>query len=109
MTEPLMTSAQFETMRLYLIAFTVFYRLLIMPSYLQAYLNLAYDKVELIVVLLIRHIHILSLGPGTQARGWQDFKLRPSKKGYQGLLLPLRGHLAVHCPHDPHSVPHLPV
>merc|ERR1719435_536411 len=46
MTEPLMTAAQFETMRLYLIAFTVFYRLLIMPSYLQAYLNLAYDKVQ---------------------------------------------------------------
>ena len=46
MTEPLMTAAQFETMRLYLIAFAVFYRLLIMPSYLQAYLNLAYDKVE---------------------------------------------------------------
>jgi len=41
-----MTSAQFETMRLYLVAFTVFYRLLIMPSYLQAYLNLAYDKVQ---------------------------------------------------------------
>ena len=46
MTEPLMTAAQFETMRLYLIGFAVFYRLLIMPSYLQAYLNLAYDKVE---------------------------------------------------------------
>jgi hypothetical protein len=46
MTEPLMTSVQFETMRLYLVAFTVFYRLLIMPSYLQAYLNLAYDKIQ---------------------------------------------------------------
>jgi len=46
MTEPLMTGAQFETMRLYLIAFAVFYRLLIMPSYLQAYLNLAFDKVQ---------------------------------------------------------------
>merc|ERR1719210_2915202 len=41
-----MTSSQFETIRLYLIAFTVFYRLLIMPSYLQAYLNLAYNKVQ---------------------------------------------------------------
>jgi len=46
MTEPLMTSAQFETMRLYLVALTVLYRLVIMPSYLQAYLNLAYDKVQ---------------------------------------------------------------
>jgi len=46
MSEPLMTSSQFETMRLYLIALTVLYRLLIMPSYLQAYLNLAYNKVQ---------------------------------------------------------------
>jgi len=46
MDEPLMTAAQFETMRLYLIAFTVFYRLMIMPRYLQAYLNLAYNKVQ---------------------------------------------------------------
>merc|ERR1712128_197432 len=46
MTEPLMSSAQFETMRLYLVALTVLYRLVIMPSYLQAYLNLAYDKIQ---------------------------------------------------------------
>lgn len=46
MDEPLMTAAQFETMRLYLIALTVFYRLMIMPRYLQAYLNLAYNKVQ---------------------------------------------------------------
>ena len=51
MTEPLMSPAQFETMRLYLVALTVLYRLVIMPSYLQAYLNLAYDKVENITVL----------------------------------------------------------
>jgi len=46
MTEPLMSPAQFETMRLYLVALTVLYRLVIMPSYLQAYLNLAYDKIQ---------------------------------------------------------------
>ena len=51
MTEPLMTSAQFETMRLYLVALTVLYRLVIMPSYLQAYLNLAYDKVDIIIAI----------------------------------------------------------
>ena len=46
-----MTSAQFETMRLYLVALTVLYRLVIMPSYLQAYLNLAYDKVDIIIAI----------------------------------------------------------
>jgi len=46
MSQPLMTSAQFETMRLYLVAVTVLFRLAIMPTYLQAYLNLAYDKVQ---------------------------------------------------------------
>jgi len=46
MSEPLMSSAQFETLRLYLVALTVLFRLAIMPSYLQAYLNLAYDKVQ---------------------------------------------------------------
>ncbi len=45
MEEPLLTPAQFDSMRLYLIALTVFFRLAIMPRYLQAYLNLAYDKV----------------------------------------------------------------
>jgi len=46
MSEPLMSSAQFETLRLYLVTLTVLFRLAIMPSYLQAYLNLAYDKVD---------------------------------------------------------------
>jgi len=46
MSEPLMTCDQFETMRLYLVVLTVLYRLAIMPRYLQAYLNLAYDKVQ---------------------------------------------------------------
>jgi len=45
MTEPLMTGAQFESLRLHLIAATVLFRLVLMPRYLQAYLNLAYDKV----------------------------------------------------------------
>jgi hypothetical protein len=44
-TEPLMTGAQFESVRLYLVAVTVLFRLVLMPRYLQAYLNLAYDKV----------------------------------------------------------------
>jgi len=43
--EPLMTGEQFETLRLYLIILTVLYRLFIMPTYLQGYLNLAYHKV----------------------------------------------------------------
>jgi hypothetical protein len=46
MTEPLMTDAQFETMRIYLIILSVVYRLAVMPTYLQAYLNLAYQKVQ---------------------------------------------------------------
>eukprot|EP00092_Neocalanus_flemingeri_P020550 GFUD01022263.1.p1 GENE.GFUD01022263.1~~GFUD01022263.1.p1 ORF type:complete len:522 (+),score=162.60 GFUD01022263.1:223-1788(+) len=46
MSEPLMTGAQFETVRLYLLALTVFFKLIIMPRYLQAYLNLAYDKIQ---------------------------------------------------------------
>merc|ERR1712025_879807 len=35
----------FETMRLYMVVLTILYRLFIMPRYLQAYLNIAYDKV----------------------------------------------------------------
>ena len=46
MKEPLMTPEMFETMRLYLVFFTILFRLLIMPRYLQAYLNIAYDKVR---------------------------------------------------------------
>lgn len=45
MKEPLMSVEAFETMRLYLVFVTIVYRLLIMPKYLQAYLNIAYDKV----------------------------------------------------------------
>ena len=45
MKEPIMSVEAFETMRLYMVCFTIFYRLLIMPKYLQAYLNIAYDKV----------------------------------------------------------------
>ena len=45
MKEPLMTGESFETMRLALVCLTILYRLLIMPRYLQAYLNIAYDKV----------------------------------------------------------------
>jgi len=46
MKEPLMSEGEFESMRLYVIMFSVVYRLAVMPTYLQAYLNLAYQKVE---------------------------------------------------------------
>jgi len=45
MTKPLMTGETFETMRLYMVVLTIVYRLFIMPRYLQAYLNIAFDKV----------------------------------------------------------------
>jgi len=48
MTEPLMSEAQFESLRLYLIAITIVFRIILMPRYLQAYLNLAYDKVAVL-------------------------------------------------------------
>jgi len=41
-----MTSTQFETLRLYMIAAVVILRLLLMPKYLQSYLNKAYYKME---------------------------------------------------------------
>ena len=46
MKTPLMSGETFETMRLMLVCLTILYRLLIMPRYLQAYLNIAYDKVS---------------------------------------------------------------
>jgi len=46
MSAPLMTEGQFESMRLYLIMLTVLYRLAVMPTYLQSYLNLAFHKVS---------------------------------------------------------------
>merc|ERR1719431_906401 len=45
-----MTSHEFECMRLYLVCGAVLFRLALMPRYLQAYLNLAYDKVEALKV-----------------------------------------------------------
>lgn len=50
MTQPLLSSEQFECLRLYLVCFTVLFKLFLMPRYLQAYLNLAYDKVEALKV-----------------------------------------------------------
>ena len=41
-----MTSDQFETLRLYLVVFVVLFRLVVMPRYLQSYLNMAYHKLE---------------------------------------------------------------
>ena len=46
MSTPLMTEGQFESMRLYLILVTVVYRLAVMPTYLQSYLNIAHTKVR---------------------------------------------------------------
>jgi len=47
-TEPLLTAEQFEALRLYLVAATIAFRLVLMPRYLQAYLNIAYDKVSML-------------------------------------------------------------
>uniref|UniRef100_A0A336LYD7 CSON005826 protein n=1 Tax=Culicoides sonorensis TaxID=179676 RepID=A0A336LYD7_CULSO len=46
MSEPLLTPAAFDTIRLGLVIFTVLLRIALMPIYLQAYLNLAYDRIE---------------------------------------------------------------
>lgn len=46
MATPLMTEHAFETMRIVLIVFAVLLRLTLMPIYLQAYLNMAYYRVE---------------------------------------------------------------
>ncbi|CRK98821.1 CLUMA_CG011941, isoform A [Clunio marinus] len=46
MEKPLMESEMFEAMRLYAIIFAVILRICLMPIYLQAYLNLAFDRVE---------------------------------------------------------------
>ena len=41
-----LTSDQFETMRIYSILVIIAFRLVMMPNYLQSYLNLAYHKME---------------------------------------------------------------
>lgn len=46
MAAPLMTEHAFETMRLLLIVAAVLLRLGVMPTYLQAYLNMAYHRIE---------------------------------------------------------------
>jgi hypothetical protein len=46
MAAPLMTGHAFETMRLLLIVAAVLLRLSVMPTYLQAYLNMAYCRIE---------------------------------------------------------------
>ncbi|XP_069703419.1 transmembrane protein 161B [Periplaneta americana] len=46
MTAPLLTEHTFETLRLVLIVTAVVLRLMLMPIYLQAYLNMAYYRVE---------------------------------------------------------------
>jgi hypothetical protein len=41
-----MTSEQFESMRLYMVIAILVFRLIMMPKYLQSYLNMAYHKME---------------------------------------------------------------
>ena len=41
-----MNDAVFDSMRLILVIAVVFHRLFLMPSYLQAYLNMAYQRVQ---------------------------------------------------------------
>ncbi|XP_058462810.1 transmembrane protein 161B [Malaya genurostris] len=46
MSAPLLSSEAFETIRLGAVVFAVLLRFVLMPVYLQAYLNLAYDRIE---------------------------------------------------------------
>ncbi|XP_049797684.1 transmembrane protein 161B [Schistocerca nitens] len=46
MTGPFMTPELFETMRLWLVVFAILLRIVLMPTYLQAYLNMAYHRLE---------------------------------------------------------------
>ncbi|XP_058831865.1 transmembrane protein 161B [Topomyia yanbarensis] len=46
MSAPLLSSEAFETIRLDTVVFAVLLRFVLMPVYLQAYLNLAYDRIE---------------------------------------------------------------
>lgn len=46
MTRPILTVDAFDTIRLLLVIFAVLLRFALMPIYLQAYLNLAYDRIE---------------------------------------------------------------
>lgn len=46
MTAPIMTTAAFESLRLILIVVAVIQRLALMPVYLQAYLNMAYHRLQ---------------------------------------------------------------
>lgn len=46
MSAPLMTPEMFESLRLGFIIFAVILRFVLMPIYLQAYLNLAFDRIE---------------------------------------------------------------
>ena len=46
MTQPLLTTDQFETLRLYMVIAVVLFRLAVMPRYLQSYLNMAFTKLE---------------------------------------------------------------
>ncbi|KMQ87257.1 putative transmembrane protein 161b [Lasius niger] len=47
MTSPLMTAASFESMRLIIIVVAVLLKLVLMPIYLQSYLNLAIQRLEI--------------------------------------------------------------
>ncbi|CAH1169334.1 unnamed protein product [Phyllotreta striolata] len=45
-TEPLMSEESFESLRLFLVVLTVVLKLVLMPWYLQAYLDMAYHRLE---------------------------------------------------------------
>lgn len=47
MTDPLMTAASFESMRLIIVVAAVLLKMILMPIYLQSYLNLAIQKLEI--------------------------------------------------------------
>ncbi|XP_044262118.1 transmembrane protein 161B [Tribolium madens] len=46
MTQPLLTTHAFETLRIVAIVLTVFVKLVLMPWYLQAYLDMAYNRTQ---------------------------------------------------------------
>lgn len=46
MDKPILTSHAFEAIRLLLMIFAVLLRFALLPTYLQAYLNIAYDRIE---------------------------------------------------------------
>ncbi|XP_050431947.1 transmembrane protein 161B [Adelges cooleyi] len=46
MNKPLMSLEQFESLRCWIVVFVIIQRLCLMPIYMQAYLNMAYERLE---------------------------------------------------------------